>query len=89
MVSADFIRQIEGYGLTTADITYRMPDYLTLLQTFIWQTYDVAPLFPGLHSFLEFWGRELDGPLHSVTVAHRHLIGADECRVITEEYRLH
>ena len=89
MVSEDFIRQIEGYGLTTANITYRMPDYLTLLQTFIWQTYDIAPLFPGLQKFLEFWGRVLDGPLHSVTVAHKHLISPAECRFVTQEYRLH
>ncbi len=27
MVSKDFIRQLEGYGLTTATILYRMPDH--------------------------------------------------------------
>ena len=27
MASADFRRQIEGYGLTTANILYRMPDH--------------------------------------------------------------
>ena len=30
MVSRDFIRQIEGYGLTTAKILYRMPDHPNL-----------------------------------------------------------
>lgn len=89
MVSKDFIRQLEGYGLTTANILYRMPDHLTMLQTFIWQTYDVAPKFPELHRFLEFWEREIEGPLHSVTVAHKRLISQAECRMVTEEYRLH
>src|SRR4029453_13558551 len=74
MVSQDFIRQLEGYGLTTATILYRLPDHPKLLQTFIWQEYDLAPKFPVLHDFLEFWRRELEGPLHSVRVAHSRLI---------------
>ena len=47
MVSSDFRRQIEGYGLTTANILYRLPDYQGLLQQYIWQEYDLAPLFPS------------------------------------------
>jgi uncharacterized protein Usg len=74
MVSKAFIRQLEGYGLTTATILYRMPDHPALLQTYIWQEYDLAPNFPVLLKFLDFWKRELDGPLHSVTVAHSRLI---------------
>ncbi len=66
MVSRDFIRQLEGYGLTTANILYRLPDHPKILQTYIWQEYDVAPRFPVLLEFLEFWKRELAGPLHSV-----------------------
>ncbi|MGO4816570.1 hypothetical protein AB4156_44485, partial [Cupriavidus sp. 2MCAB6] len=46
MVSEDFIKQLKGYGLTTATILYRMPDHPSVLQTFIWQHYDVAPRFP-------------------------------------------
>ena len=45
-----------------------------LLQTYVWQAYDIAPRFPALLKFLDFWRRELDGPLHSVTVAHARLI---------------
>ena len=45
-MSADFRRQIAGYGLTTANILYRLPDHRSLLQTYIWQGYDLAPLFP-------------------------------------------
>ena len=74
MVSADFARQIEGYGLTTAKILYGFPDHPRVLQTFVWQCYDLAPIFPGLRKFLDFWRRELEGPLHSVTVAHSNLI---------------
>jgi uncharacterized protein Usg len=63
-----------GYGLTTAQIVYRLPDHLDLFQEFIWQRYDTFPDFPVLGRFLAFWERELDGPIHSVTVSHARLI---------------
>jgi len=89
MASAGFIRQLEGYGLTTANILYRLPDHPTMLQSYVWQDYDLAPAFPELKRFLEFWERELEGPLHSVTVAHKKLISPSECRMVAEEFRLH
>ncbi len=89
MTHEDYRRQLEGFGLTTASILYRMPDHPKVLQTFVWQDYDLAPLFPGLQRFLEFWQRELDGPLHSVTVAHQRLIADREIRTVSAEFRLH
>jgi uncharacterized protein Usg len=55
--------------LTIAEITYHLPDYPALLQSFIWQDFDIAPAFPVLTRFLDFWQHNLDGRLHSVTVA--------------------
>jgi uncharacterized protein Usg len=89
VVDADFNAQLEGYGLTTANILYRMPDHPTLLQTFLWQHYDLAPKFPELERFLDFWNRELDGPIHSVEVAHSAIIGPSEWRHVKGLYRLH
>jgi uncharacterized protein Usg len=88
MVSADFRRQLEGFGLTTANILYRMPDHPGILQSFIWQRYDLHPHFPELRNFLDFWSRELDGLLHSATVAHADLIKPVELRAISGEFRL-
>jgi uncharacterized protein Usg len=62
-------KQVLGYGLTTAQILYRMPDHPSLLQTYVWQNYDLCPKFPALKDFLAFWQEKLDGPLFSVTVA--------------------
>ena len=80
--SPDFVRQLAGYGLTTAQIFYRMPDHQQLLQTYLWQHYDFYPHFPELNRFLDFWKRELEGPLHSVTVAHSRLIRPAELRSV-------
>lgn len=84
-----FRRQLEGYSLATAEITYRLPDAKSLLQTYVWQHYDMAPVFPELRRFLEFWQRELEGPLHSVRVTHSALIRPAEFRVVGQEITLH
>jgi len=79
----------QSYGLTTANILYRLPDYPTLLQNFIWQTYDIHPQFPELKKFLEFWSKKLDGAIHSVIVAHHGLIKPTEFKLIGSELTLH
>ncbi len=89
MISADFRRQLQGYGLTTAQIVYRRPDRRWLLQTYIWQDYDLCPVFPELNKFLAFWQQQLEGPLHSVTVAHSNLIRPAEIKAIDGVFRLH
>ena len=82
----DMERQLQRYGLTTAQIIYRMPDHQTILQTYIWQDYDLAPDFPEMCSFLKFWQEKLDGPLHSVRYMHRKLISATEWRALRGEF---
>jgi uncharacterized protein Usg len=89
LVSQAFIRQLAGYGLTTANILYRLPDHPALLQSYLWQEYDVAPRFPLLQKFLEFWQRELEGKLFRVEVAHSGLIRPAELRIAAAEFRLH
>ena len=89
MVSRDFIRQLEGYGLPTANILYRLPDHPVMLQSFIWQDLDLAPQFPILKKFLRFWQSSLDGKLHSVRVASCGLISHAELDVVGLELTLH
>jgi uncharacterized protein Usg len=88
LASKDFQKQIGGYGLTTAQILYRRPDHKWLLQTYVWQNYDLFPKFPELQRFLEFWMEKLEGPLHSVMVAHSRLIKPAELKAIDGEFRL-
>jgi len=89
MITTDFMRQLAGYGLTTATILYHMPDHRHVLQSYIWQSYDLAPRFPVLYDFLDFWARELEGPLHSVTVAHSRLIRPAEIVNVNGVLTLH
>jgi uncharacterized protein Usg len=89
MTETALVRQLEGFSLTTAEILYRLPDYRRLLQSYIWQDFDLAPKFPKLLRFLDFWAANLDGPLYRVRVAHRRLIAPQEFRFIDGELRLH
>jgi uncharacterized protein Usg len=89
MASKDFLLQVQGYGLTTAEIHYRMPDHPALLQLYVWQEYDVAPSFPILQRFLDHWRRELEGALHSVRVAHNRLIKPTEWRAVDGIIQVH
>ena len=56
------------------------PDYPALLQSYVWQDYDLHPLYPKLKSFLAFWVQKLEGPLQGVRVAHKGLICPREFR---------
>jgi uncharacterized protein Usg len=71
---------LRGYGLTTAIILCRIPDFKRILQTYVWQDYDTEPEFPKLRAFLDFWDRKLDGPLFSVKITHARLVSPDDLR---------
>jgi uncharacterized protein Usg len=71
---------LDNYRLTTAEIVYRLPDFPDLLQSYIWQNLDLAPEFPILNKFLDFWGRNLDGRLHSVRVFSSGILSPGELR---------
>ena len=79
---------LHGYRLTTAEILYHRPDHPSLLQTFVWQEYDLAPRFPVLNRFLKFWEGNLDGKLHSVRVAATGIIAPADLKYARGEFTL-
>lgn len=81
--------RLRGYRTATAEILYHMPDHPDLLQSFTWQTLDLAPRFPRLIRFLDYWAHHIDGTLHSVRVASKVLIAPCELRLTKNEFRLH
>ena len=81
--------QLREYRLTTAEILYHLPDHPRLLQSYLWQDYDLAPEFPVLRRFLDFWHRSLDGKLHSVQVTSAGLIQPGCFRMAKAELTIH
>jgi uncharacterized protein Usg len=67
-------RQLQDYRLTTAEILYHLPDHPDILQTYVWQDLDLAPRYPVLRKFLDFWQSSLEGRLHSVRVGSARLV---------------
>ena len=63
-----------NFELATAEILYRLPDYPSILQTFVWQDFDIPPRFPRLKGFLDFWETNLEGKLFGVRVASSSLL---------------
>ena len=85
----DLELMIKDYRLTTAEILYHMPDHPGLLQTYVWQEFDIAPRFPGLTQFLTFWETKLDGKLHSVKIAQAEIIKPSHYRHLRHLFRIH
>lgn len=89
MADGDFVRTLTGFSLTTAEILYRMPDHRYLVHSYIWQDYDVAPRFPKLVGFLDYWRANLDGPLVAIRVAHKTLVNPAEFTFVDGVLCLH
>ena len=74
-------QQPQGYYLTTAEITYRRPNFSNFLQNYILQDHDIASQFPFLRRFLHLQETNLDRQLHSVRVAPTELIRSSKFRI--------
>ena len=86
---SDAIPVLREYRLTTAEIIYHMPDHPDLLQSFIWQKLDLAPDYPELRRFLEFWSHNIEGKLHSVKIGQARSAGRGRFRHVKTSLRLH
>jgi len=82
-------RIIHPYCLATTEILYRMPDHPHLLQSFVWQTMDIAPEFPSVTKFLSHWEKNIEAIIHSVMVASKALAKPAEFRRVDQMWTLH
>jgi uncharacterized protein Usg len=85
----DFAAQLKGGRLTTAEVLYYMPDHPKLLQSFMWQTLDIAPDYPRVHRFLDYWRREICAVIHSVRLSTVGVIAPTQVRFAEEVGTLH
>ncbi|MDX2200389.1 MAG: Usg family protein [Phycisphaerae bacterium] len=83
MQHEDIQRQLEGWRLTTAEVLYYMPDHPKLLQSFVWQTLDLAPRYPRIRKFLDFWKAEIEAVIHSVRLASGEELAPSRVRAAT------
>ena len=81
--------QLKGYRLSTAEILNWMPDHTSVLQSFLWQQYDMPPEFPELHRFLNFWKDNIDATLHTVQVACADAVKSPAVRTAQAIFQIH
>ncbi len=89
MSASELSRQFRGERLTVAEVLYYMPDHPGLLQRFLWQALDLSPDYPKVHRFLDFWRREIDAVIHSVTVSTAGLVAPAHLNVARRVGELH
>ena len=89
MVSKDFLKA--GQRLRPDHCAYSVPASRSPLAAAVLCLAGLRsfPEFPELQRFLAFWQEKLEGPLHSVQVAHCKLIKPAELKAINGEFRLH
>ena len=89
MGTDEFATQLKGGRLTTAEVLYYMPDHPKLLQSFSWQTLDVAPEYPRVHRFLEYWRKEIQAVIHSVRLSTAGIVSPARVRLADVMDTLH
>lgn len=86
-----FLQQLSGEGVTTAFIFFRFPDAPSIVRAepIIWQYDDIFPDFPKTHAFVDYWHREVHGPLHAMRIGHPKLPSPIDIKIPNSEFRLH
>ncbi len=85
----DFKKQFsDDYRLTIIEITYRLPDYHSILQEFIWQTLDRPPEYPRMYKFLDYWIKNIEAPIYSVKIASVDIILPGKYHFIDQIYKI-
>ena len=89
-MSVETALRLRGYRLCTWCITYMLPDNPRIISRndLVLQQLDLAPEFPMLRDYLDFWQRHIEAPLHSVRVAVQGSLAPVRFRVVGRVLRL-
>ena len=79
---SNYMKYFDEDKLVTIKVVYHMPDYLHVLNEFVWQTHDILPLFPRTHRFIDFWNREIEGPINHAEVVYVNWWGGREYKKV-------
>jgi uncharacterized protein Usg len=59
---------IQKWTVATVQVIYYIPDYLHIVNEFSWQTEDQTPEYPRIIKFLDYWDKNIDGPIKEVFI---------------------
>ena len=59
---------IHKWTVATVQVVYYIPDYLHIVNEFVWQTDDQLPEYPRITRFLDSWDKNIEGPIKEVYI---------------------
>ena len=59
---------LKKWTVASVQVVYYIPDYMNLVDEFIWQTEDQLPEYPRITRFLDYWDKNIDGPIKEVYI---------------------
>ena len=59
---------LKKWTVASVQVVYYIPDYMNLVNEFIWQTEDQLPEYPRITRFLDYWDKNIDGPIKEVYI---------------------
>ena len=54
---------IKKWTVASVQVVYYIPDYLHIVNEFVWQTEDQIDGYPRITKFLDYWDKNIDGPI--------------------------
>lgn len=54
-------------------IYYYIPDHVSLINEFMWQTEDIIPELPRINQFLVFWKENIDAVIKEILISHAYV----------------
>ena len=83
-IKCQMVYIIKKWTTATVQVVYYIPDHLSLVNEFMWQTEDQIPEYPRITEFLDYWDKNIDGPIKEVFI-HDH--EENNIRVVDRRYK--
>jgi uncharacterized protein Usg len=76
---------LHKWTVATVQVVYYIPDYLQIVNEFMWQTEDQITEFPRITKFLNYWDKNIDGQIKEVYIYDQ---GQSEIRMVDRKFKL-
>ena len=75
---------IKKWTTASVQVVYYIPDYLNLINEFIWQTRDQQPDYPRINQFLDYWDKNIDASERAFIYDHED----EKLRVVDRTFKI-
>ena len=76
---------LKRWTIASVQVVYYMPDYLNLVNEFIWQTKDRQPDYPRIGEFLDHWDKNIEGPIKEAYIYDHE---EEKLRVVDRRFKI-